>query len=129
MKNNDEILRKQNEYKLDIKDVLSEKYSFYYQVNIDFNREKQSQYYLGKINSVQKGMSIKWKTNPSLGKCIKVTRQAMQILLKKKIKCISTSTHIFGWAIWDKLPECIFENFEITRVKRGQFQNFQKSQG
>ena len=86
MKNNDEIPRKKNEYKLDIKDVLSEKYSFYYQVNIDFNREKQSQYYLGKINSVQKEMSIKWKTNPSLGKCIKVTRQAMQILLKKKKK-------------------------------------------
>ena len=86
MKNNDEIPRKKNEYKLDIKDVLSEKYSFCYQVNIDFNREKQSQYYLGKINSVQKGMSIKWKTNPSLGKCIKVTRQAMQILLKKKNK-------------------------------------------
>ena len=35
---------------------------------------------------------------------------------------------MFGRAIWDKLPECIFENFEITRVqKRGQFQNFQKS--
>ena len=59
MKNNDEIRKKQNEYKLDIKDVLSEKYSFYYQVNNDFNREKQSQYYLGKINSAQKGMSIK----------------------------------------------------------------------
>ena len=25
-------------------------------------------------------------------------------------------------AIWDKSPECIFENFE----KRGEFQNFQK---
>ena len=32
-----------------------------------------------------------------------------------------------GWAIWDKLPECIFENFEIARVKRKQFQIFQKS--
>ena len=30
---------------------------------------------------------------------------------------------------WDKLPECIFENLEIIRVKRGQFQNFQKSGG
>ena len=24
---------------------------------------------------------------------------------------------MFGRAIWDKLPECIFENFEIARVK------------
>ena len=39
---------------------------------------------------------------------------------------ISISNHMFGRAIWDKLLECIFENFEITRVKRGQFQNFQK---
>ena len=34
---------------------------------------------------------------------------------------------MFGRAIWDKLPECIYENFEIAWVKRGQFQNFQKS--
>ena len=34
-----------------------------------------------------------------------------------------------GRAIWDKLPECIFENFEMAQVKRGQFQNFQKSRG
>ena len=40
-----------------------------------------------------------------------------------------TSNHMFGRAIWNKLPECIFENFEITRVKRGQFRNFQKSRG
>ena len=33
---------------------------------------------------------------------------------------------MFERAIWDKLPECIFENFEIARVKRGQFQNFHK---
>ena len=32
-------------------------------------------------------------------------------------------------AIRDKLPECIFENFEITQVKRGQLQIFQKSPG
>ena len=32
--------------------------------------------------------------------------------------------YTFGRAIWDKLPECIFENFEIARVKGGQFQNF-----
>ena len=36
---------------------------------------------------------------------------------------------MFGRVIWDKLPECIFENFEIARVKRGQFQNFQNLGG
>ena len=36
---------------------------------------------------------------------------------------------MFGKTIWDKLPECIFENFEINRVKRGEFQYFQKSTG
>ena len=40
---------------------------------------------------------------------------------------IGTSNHLFGRAIWNKLPECIFDNIEITRVKREQFQNFQKS--
>ena len=34
---------------------------------------------------------------------------------------------MFGRAIWDKLPKCILENFEIVRVKRGQFQNAHKS--
>ena len=34
---------------------------------------------------------------------------------------------MFRRTIWDKLPECILENFEIARVKRGQFYNFQKS--
>ena len=33
---------------------------------------------------------------------------------------------MFGRATWDKLPECIFDNFEIARLKRGQFQSFQK---
>ena len=36
---------------------------------------------------------------------------------------------MLGRAIWDKLPEGIFESFEIARVKRGQFQIFQKSRG
>ena len=36
---------------------------------------------------------------------------------------------MFERAIWDKLPERIFENFEIGRVKQGQFQNFEKSRG
>ena len=44
-------------------------------------------------------------------------------------KSISTSNRMFGRAIWDKLPKCIFENFEIAGVKRGQFQNFHKSRG
>ena len=39
-------------------------------------------------------------------------------------KSIITSNQIFGRAIWDKLPKCIFENSEIAREKRGQFLNF-----
>ena len=42
---------------------------------------------------------------------------------------ICASNHMFERAIWDKLPECTFENFEIVRVKRGQIQNFQNSRG
>ena len=34
---------------------------------------------------------------------------------------------MLGRAIWDKLPESIFENFEIAQVKQGKVQNFQKS--
>ena len=60
-----------------MKDVLSEKNSLYYQENIDFIREKQSQYYLEKSESVQKRMSITWKTNSRLGKCIKITTKTM----------------------------------------------------
>ena len=44
-------------------------------------------------------------------------------------KSISTSNHMFGRTICDKLPKCIVENSEIACVKQGQFQNFQKSQG
>ena len=40
---------------------------------------------------------------------------------------ISTSNHMFGRAIWVKLPKWIFEIFGIAQVKRGQFQNFNKS--
>ena len=36
---------------------------------------------------------------------------------------------MFGRAISGKLLELIFENFEIARGKRRQFQNFQKSRG
>ena len=42
---------------------------------------------------------------------------------------VGTSNHMHGKAIWDELPECIFENFEITGVKQGQFQIFQKWRG
>ena len=47
----------------------------------------------------------------------------LSLLLRTEI---FTSNHMFGRAIWDELPQCIFENFEIVRVKRGRFQNFQK---
>ena len=43
------------------------------------------------------------------------------------VPAISNSNHMPERAIWDKLPECIFENFEIARVKREQFPIFQKS--
>ena len=44
-------------------------------------------------------------------------------------KSISTSNHMFGRVIWDKLLKYIVENSEIAWVKQGQFQNFQKSRG
>ena len=47
---------------------------------------------------------------------------------KPLFRHICTSTHMFGRAIRDKLPVCIFENFEAAQVKRQQFQNFQKLQ-
>ena len=42
---------------------------------------------------------------------------------------VCTSNHMFVREIWKKLPNYIFENFEIVQVKRGQYQNFQKSRG
>ena len=36
---------------------------------------------------------------------------------------------MLGRAIWDKLSEHIFANFEIAQVERRQFQIFEKSQG
>ena len=32
---------------------------------------------------------------------------------------INTSNYMFGREIWDKLPECTFENFEIARGSEG----------
>ena len=52
-----------------------------------------------------------------------------ECILPLKSATVCTSKHMFGRAIWDKLPECIFENFEFAWVKRVQFQNFQKSRG
>ena len=43
-------------------------------------------------------------------------------------KSISTSNHMFGRAVWDKLSKCIVENSEIAWLKQGKSQNFQKSQ-
>ena len=42
---------------------------------------------------------------------------------------LSTSNLMLGRAILDKLPERIFGNFQIARVKWGQFQITQKSRG
>ena len=36
---------------------------------------------------------------------------------------------MFGKAIWDKLPECIFENFENARVEEGNFKIVKKHEG
>ena len=35
---------------------------------------------------------------------------------------------MFGRAIWDKLLECIFENFGIAQVKQRQFHKISKNQ-
>ena len=42
---------------------------------------------------------------------------------------ISSSDHMFGRAIWDKLPEYIFENFEIARLNEGNFKLFKNHEG
>ena len=34
---------------------------------------------------------------------------------------------MLGRAIWNELPECIWENLEIAQVKEEQIQNFQNS--
>ena len=40
---------------------------------------------------------------------------------------MSTNNQMFINANWDKVSECIFENFEVSRVKQEQFQNVRKS--
>ena len=49
-----------------------------------------------------------------------ISKSSRGNLLSSYIK-ISTTNHMFGRAIWDKLPESSFQNFEIARVKPGQF--------
>ena len=43
------------------------------------------------------------------------------------INHVISNSNLMSEGDWDKLSECIFENFEIVRVKQKQFQNFQKS--
>ena len=35
-------------------------------------------------------------------------------LLQDELSVISTSNNMVGRSIWDKLPDCIFENFETA---------------
>ena len=53
--------------------------------------------------------------------------ETFTIVLRVFSDTICTINHMFGRVIWDKLAECIFENFEVARAKRGQ--NFQKLRG
>ena len=46
--------------------------------------------------------------------------------LQSIIITTGSSNHILGRVVWDKLPKFTFEDFRIARVKRGQFQVFQK---
>ena len=42
----------------------------------------------------------------------------MELFLKMMILLqLSSSNHMFGRMIWDRLPGCIFEKFEIAWVK------------
>ena len=51
------------------------------------------------------------------------TREPSIFIMKTStIDFVCSSNHMQWRAIWDKLPECIFENFEIDPVKQGQFQ-------
>ena len=52
-----------------------------------------------------------------------------QILLIVALMIDLTSNDLFGRAIWDKLPEYIFENFEIARAIQGQFRIFENPEG
>ena len=42
---------------------------------------------------------------------------------------ISTTNHMFERTTWNKLPECIFDNFSKINFQISKFQSFQKSRG
>ena len=42
---------------------------------------------------------------------------------------INTSNYMFGREIWDKLPECTFENFEIARESESNFKFSKNCEG
>ena len=46
------------------------------------------------------------------------------IIINWEIQYICTSNHIFVREVWDKFPECIFENFEIARWNKSNFKIF-----
>ena len=60
----------------------------------------------------------------------KISSQKITLIINQNTQTqnfIRTSNHMFGTAIWDKLPEWISKNFEIVQVKRAHFQSSQKS--
>ena len=45
-------------------------------------------------------------------------------------KSISTSNHMFGRVIWDKLPKCIFLNIlKLLKENKGNFKFFRNYEG
>ena len=44
-------------------------------------------------------------------------------------KSSSASNHMFVRAIWDKLPECIFENLKLPERNEGNFKVFKNHEG
>ena len=61
--------------------------------------------------------------NPLIPNQIECNNKQLLLL----VMLIDTCNYMFGRAICDASQECIFKNFEIAQVKRGQFQNLQKS--
>ena len=48
---------------------------------------------------------------------LKSKEEILKSITRKSMFC--SSDHMFGRAIEDNLPKCIFENLDIARVKRG----------
>ena len=61
-----------------------------------------------------KNIKIKFTHTPD-----RKSNHNFQFYLRYIQDLISTCNHVFRRAIWDKLPECIFENFEVARAKQG----------